>query len=117
MIIDFHTHIFPDALAPRAIASLQLTAGMPVVFDGTASGLTSLLKEDGIDSAVVLNTVTNERQVDKVNAFAIETARNYKNLIPFCSVHPLNDRIYERIKEFKELGIKGIKHHFKRYVC
>lgn len=111
MIIDFHTHIFPDALAPRAIASLQLTAGMPVVFDGTAGGLTSLLAKENVDYAVVLNTVTNERQVDKVNAFALDTDKNYSRLIPFCSVHPLNDNIYERLKALKEQGIKGIKHH------
>ena len=111
MIIDFHTHIFPDALAPRAIASLQLTAGMPVVFDGTAGGLTKLLAQENIDHAVVLNTVTNERQVDKVNAFALETDKKYGHLIPFCSVHPLNDNILERLKSLKAQGIKGIKHH------
>ena len=98
-------------MAPRAIASLQLTAGLPAVFDGTANGLTALLKKDGVDSAVVLNTVTNERQVDKVNSFALETAASHKSLIPFCSVHPLNDSIYDRLKYYKEAGIKGVKHH------
>ena len=111
MIIDFHTHIFPDALAPRAIASLQFTAGIPVAFDGTVGGLTALMKREGVDLSIVLNTVTNERQVDKVNAFALETARNHGSLIPFCSVHPLNDNIYGRLKEYKDLGIKGVKHH------
>lgn len=111
MIIDFHTHIFPDALAPKAIASLQQTAGLSVVFDGTAKGLTSLMVQDGIDTAVVLNTVTNERQIEKVNAFAFDTGRNYRQLIPFCSLHPLNDNILDRLKAFKEQGFKGIKHH------
>ena len=111
MIIDFHTHIFPDALAPRAIASLQLTAGMPVVFDGTADGLNSLMKNENVDVSVVLNTVTNQRQVEKVNAFAEETGKRYDNLIPFCSVHPLNENIYEILSELKSRGFKGIKHH------
>lgn len=82
-----------------------------MVFDGTAGGLANLLKQDGIDRAVVLNTVTNERQVDKVNAFALETDKDYSQLIPFCSVHPLNDNIYEKLAYYKSLGIKGIKHH------
>ena len=28
MIIDFHTHCFPDALAPRALAKLSAIADM-----------------------------------------------------------------------------------------
>ncbi len=110
MIIDFHTHIFPDSLAPKAIGALQKTAGMPVMFDGTANGLIGLLTAEGIDKAVVLNTVTNERQVDNVNAFAVDTQKHGK-LIPFCSVHPLNENIPERLSELKSKGILGVKHH------
>ncbi len=111
MIIDFHTHIFPDALAPKAIASLQFTAGLPVVFNGTAAGLTQLMKEDGIHRSVVLNTVTNVKQTDKVNAFALSTMDSFGELIPFCSMHPLCESIPEKLKELKEKGIKGIKLH------
>jgi len=111
MIIDFHTHVFPDALAPRAIASLQFTAGFPVMFDGTASGLLNLMKQDGIDKSVVLNTVTNQKQVDKVNAFSLETDAAYESLVPFCSLHPLTDDPLQKLKEFKAKGIKGVKLH------
>lgn len=110
-MIDFHTHIFPDALAPKAIASLQLTAGLPVMFDGTANGLLELMKRDGIDRSVVLNTVTNARQVGKVNAFALETKEAHKELIPFCSLHPLTEEPERLISEFIAAGIKGIKLH------
>lgn len=98
-------------MAPRAIASLQLTANLPVTFDGTANGLCDLMKENGIKKSVVLNTVTNERQVKNVNAFALETAKNYENLIPFCSVHPLTPDIKNVLAELQSSGIKGIKHH------
>jgi predicted TIM-barrel fold metal-dependent hydrolase len=69
------------------------------------------MKESGIEKAVVLNTVTNERQVKNVNAFALETDKNYDNLIPFCSVHPLTPDIKDILTELKNAGIKGIKHH------
>lgn len=111
MIIDLHTHIFPDALAPRAIASLQLTAGMPVVFDGTAGGLLELMKQDGIDFSVVLNTVTNVKQAEKVNAFALSTKDAHHELIPFCSLHPLCEAPFETLKALKNAGIKGMKLH------
>ncbi len=111
MIIDFHTHIFPDTLAEKALSSLQTTAGIPVVFDGTADGLLRLMDEEGIDLSVVLNTVTNVKQTDKVNGFALDTMNRHRRLVPFCSVHPLCESIYERLKSLKESGIRGIKLH------
>ncbi len=111
MIIDFHTHIFPDALAPKAIASLQQTAKLPVMFDGTAKDLLDLMEKEGIHKSVILNTVTNVKQVGKVNAFALETDKNFDELIPFCSLHPLCENINETLSELKQSGFKGIKVH------
>ena len=111
MIIDFHTHIFPDALAPRAIASLQLTAGLPIVFDGTSEGLLELMNQDSIDKSVVLNTVTNTKQVNNVNTFAISTKKDHPRLIPFGSLHPLSDNPMGVLTDLKASGIKGIKIH------
>ena len=42
IVIDFHTHVFPDALAPRAIAQLTINAadsGYTPLTDGTVNGL------------------------------------------------------------------------------
>ena len=39
MIIDFHTHAFPDFLAPRAIPTLAENSGLIPYHDGTAAGL------------------------------------------------------------------------------
>ncbi len=111
MIIDFHTHIFPDTLAPKAIASLQATAKMPVMFDGTAEGLLGLMKQENVDKSVILNTVTNVKQAQKVNAFASETDKKYKELTPFCSLHPLCEEPFDTLKALKQSGIKGIKLH------
>ena len=81
------------------------------MFDGTATGLTELMKNDGVDKAIVLNTVTNTKQVNKVNAFALETKNKFQQLIPFCSLHPFTENPEEKLSEFKKAGIKGIKLH------
>lgn len=40
MIIDMHTHCFPDPLAKKAMPMLAMRSGNPYpAFDGTASGL------------------------------------------------------------------------------
>ena len=111
MIIDFHTHVFPDALAPKAGASLSATAGFPLFSDLTVKGQLAVMAEDGIDCAVVLNTVTNTRQVGKVNAFALETARGVPSLQVFGSVHPLGEDPAETVKRLYEEGLRGVKLH------
>ena len=110
MLIDTHTHAFPDAIAQKAIASLQKTAGIAAAFDGTVSGLRALLARDGVGRAFLLNTATNARQVDNVNAFALSLLGD-KVIVPFCSFHPLADSPYEKLKRLKDAGIKGIKLH------
>ncbi len=111
MIIDFHTHVFPDALAPKAGASLSATAGFPMFSDLTVGGQIEVMREDGIDLAVVLNTVTNTRQVENVNLFAVETAKKHPDLIVFGSVHPRGENPVSVVKRLHADGIRGLKLH------
>ena len=67
MVIDFHTHCFTDALAPRAIANLAKNPQFPPQFDGTLSGLKASMDRAGIDISVIQNIATNAHQNRKVN--------------------------------------------------
>ena len=111
MIIDFHTHVFPDTLAPKAAASLSAVAGLSMFSDLTVAGQLAVMAEDGIDHAVVLNTVTNTRQVEKVNGFALETAESVPSFTVFGSVHPLGEDPVGTVKRLYDKGIRGLKLH------
>lgn len=114
MLIDFHTHCFPDALAPRAIASLAATAsatGFLPITDGTAAGAERCLRAAGIDRAVVCNIATNARQQQKVNDFAIFLNRRGGMLTALGSIHPDSYCIEEELDRLKAAGIRGIKLH------
>ena len=39
MIIDFHTHIFPDRIAERTISILSEKSGFTASYNGTVDGL------------------------------------------------------------------------------
>ena len=39
MIIDFHTHVFPDKIAVKTTAMLSERGGIPAFTDGTVQGL------------------------------------------------------------------------------
>lgn len=111
MIVDCHTHVFPDSLAPKAGASLSATAGFPLFADLTVADELRVMKEDGVDIAVVLNTVTNTRQVEKVNLFAVETAKRFPALRVFGSVHPLGGDPEGTVRDLYAAGICGLKLH------
>lgn len=112
MILDFHTHCFPDALAPRALATLSATAEIQTHSDGTVSGTLRKMDEAGIDRAVVLNIATNDRQTTNVNRFALETNRNPR-LYALGSVHPESSESTIRtvLSDLAAAGIPGIKIH------
>ena len=114
MIIDFHTHCFPDALAPRALEALKHNAEqtqMQACTNGTASDTERNLRENGIDLGVVCNIATNVRQQTKVNDFAISLLHSNKKLSPLGSIHPDSTNKYEEMKRLHDNGIKGVKVH------
>lgn len=114
MIIDFHTHCFPDALAPRAMSRLAATASTIAISpttDGTAAGLLGSMRNAGIDRSVVCNIATNAHQMPKVNDFAIETLMRFPSLIPLGSLHPHGEALEEELARLVSAGITGIKIH------
>lgn len=114
MRICFHTHCFPDRLAPRAIAVLTETAspcGYRPCTDGTAAGAVSVLRAAGIDGALVCNIATNPHQETKVNDFAISLAREKGFLFAAGSVHPDSEQIASELDRLAAAGIRGIKIH------
>lgn len=111
MIIDFHTHIFPDKIAPATIAHLSAVGGTPAQTDGTAAGLRASMADAGIDLSVVLPVVTKPSQFDSINRFAAAVNAENDRLISFGGIHPDNDSIEEKLDAIVALGLKGIKLH------
>ena len=111
MIIDFHVHAFPDALAAKALPLLsKCSGGVKPNYDATISGLESYLAKNNVDYAVVLNIATNPHQEKKVNDFAISLLEK-KNIIPFGSVHSDSPNALSELERLAKAGIRGIKLH------
>ena len=111
MIIDFHAHCFPDAVASAAMPKLAACGGVREPhFDGTAAGLLAAMDAAGIGRCVVANIATNPKQQRAVNDFAISLLQN-ERFIPFGSVHPESPDALDELRRLKEAGIQGIKLH------
>ena len=109
MIIDFHTHCFPDELAYKAIPFLAERAGVDYYLDGTVAALKSSMRKAGIEYSVVAPIATKPAQTPKINEWACEI--NKDGIIAFGSVHPEYHDWYSELKKLAERRIKGIKLH------
>ena len=111
MIVDFHTHCFPDKLAARAVQRLSDAGGGLMSYaDGTLEGLRQQMAQHNIDLSVVLNIATKPEQQTNVNNFAASLDKE-SDLIAFGSVYPGAPDAFEELERIKELGLKGVKFH------
>jgi predicted TIM-barrel fold metal-dependent hydrolase len=109
MIIDFHTHIFPDEVAARAIPHLEEVGGIKAFCDGTRQGLLDSMRRAGVDKSVVCTIATKPEQFESILAWA--GTLQSERLIPFPSVHPAAPDCLAQIDKIKEAGFAGIKMH------
>ena len=110
MVIDIHTHTFPDKIASVAVDKLSAAGHIPYFSNGTVSGLKTSMKKAGIDYSVVLPVATNPLKLTSMNDVSIEL-NGKDGLIYFGAVHPDAHDWYEELGRIAEKGIKGIKIH------
>ena len=114
MIIDFHTHVFPDKIADVTIATLSKSGGIIPHSDGKATGLISSMNEGSVDISVNLPVVTRPTQMDSIFAFAkgINEEESTKGrIISFCGIHPCVEDCEMWLEKIKESGFLGVKIH------
>lgn len=111
MIIDFHTHVYPDPMAERIMAALEHAPGVVGHTDGTLRGLLKSMDASGVDISVVLPVCTRKGQFDTVNRFAKQINDTHRNVISFGGIHPDDDDIPAKLGYLKENGFKGVKIH------
>ncbi len=113
MIIDFHTHTFPDALAPRAIGGLADSGDMKNYSDGTVAGLRASMAIAGVDLAVAAPVVTKPQQTEGINraALAINMSAGETGVMSLGGIHPDTENWRETLENLKRDGFAGIKLH------
>lgn len=117
MVIDFHTHCFPDTLAKKAVSKLEECCSIKAVHDGTAGGLKSYMKACGVDRAVVLPVATKPSQVKTINEWAKNSGDGVLHF--FGAVHPDDADYYNVVQQLKSDGFRGVKLHpdYQRFIA
>lgn len=118
MIIDFHTHTFPDKISAKTVEKLGTFAHTKPFTDGSVSGLVSSMKDASSDGqplaySINLPVMTTPGQVEKVNASLIRQQETLKEqgIITFGGLHPDYEPYRQELRLLKESGIPGIKLH------
>lgn len=122
MIVDTHTHVFPEHAAARVLAGLiksgssQLPGIVPSG-DGTLADLLRQMAAAGIDRAATCPIATKPSQqtylvkaLEDLTSGALgEAAREH--IIPVGSVHPADPELAKHLAEQQAAGAKAIKVH------
>lgn len=109
MIIDFHTHVFPEKIAGKTLDFLSKRCQTEPFTNGTPEGLKKSMKESGVDLSVTMPVVTNPMQFDSINRFAGQITGD--KILSFAGIHPDDEDYKEKLKAIKNAGFKGIKLH------
>lgn len=113
MIIDFHTHVFPDAMAQKTVEFLKSKSMTEAFTDGTVADLSAKSKRAGVELSVALPVVTNPLSTRKINVFASKVNENTEKtgVFSFGGMHPDTPDYKGAINEAQSLGLKGVKIH------
>jgi predicted TIM-barrel fold metal-dependent hydrolase len=111
MVIDFHTHIFPEKIADRAVCTIRDFYNIPVRLDGTVETLLKTGRSGGIDRFVVFSAAAAPGQVRSINNFIAAVCAEYPALTGFGTLHHEAHNPLDEIDRIIGLGLQGIKLH------
>lgn len=110
MIIDFHTHIFPEAIVKRTIQQLETSANITAYTNGMLSGLKESMKQAGVDYSIVLPVATKPSQFQTINKYAA-SINGKDGILSFGGIHPDSPDYKTELEQIRSYGLAGIKLH------
>lgn len=113
MIIDFHTHSFPDPIADAAIDRLSRQANITAYTCGTAAGLLLAERAAGVDRSIVLPVATKPEQVHHINDYAAAHNKHafVTNMFSFGCIHPDYEDWKQELDRLAAANMRGVKIH------
>jgi predicted TIM-barrel fold metal-dependent hydrolase len=113
MIIDAHTHIYPDRVAHRALRNVIGNIGghLDAFTDGTRDSLLASMDAAGVDHSLVLTVATSPGQGEGILEWIRRTAPLSDRLVFFGSVHPHAPGFRACLRGMAAAGVQGVKFH------
>ena len=110
--IDIHNHVYPEAIAQKAIDSIRDFYGIHGAdMSGTAEMLLSRGKEAGISKFAVLPVSIRPDRVRSINNFILSQTAQHEEFIGFGTVHADMEHLLDEVQYILDNGLRGIKLH------
>lgn len=108
-IIDFHAHIFPEAVAERAVQNIGTHYGIDMHGKGRLDELDASADATGVSRIVLLSTAIKPSQVTSVNSWL--AGFQNERYVAFGALHPLSGDPEGDFDRLLSLGLHGVKLH------
>ena len=111
--IDFHCHVYPDAIATKAADNVRQFyngLGDPSV-DGSVQTLLDRGTRAGVEKFVILPVAVRPSRTRHINDFILEQARGQERFYGFGTVHAGMENITGEIQYIMDKGLRGLKMH------
>ncbi len=114
-IFDMHTHVYPDAIAPKAVGALNEFYQFTSEGSGCLNDLETHSRTASVSGFALLGVATNPHQVQHVNEAILRNARTacehgFK-AAAFIGMHQDYPDKAAELSRAKLLGAKGVKIH------
>ena len=114
-IFDIHTHIYPEAIAEKAVTNLNHFYDFVCEGKGTLADISESSRLGRVAGCLLLGVATNEKQVGHVNEYLAEACRNYSTedfrMLAFACVHQDTANMPALVDQIEALGLRGFKIH------
>jgi predicted TIM-barrel fold metal-dependent hydrolase len=111
MIIDFHSHIYPEKIASRAIGNISDFYKIPVQGRGTPEDLLERGRRGGVGRFVIFSAAATPGQVVRINSYISSVCGEHPEFIGFGTLHRDMEDPAGEIGRIIGLGLRGIKLH------
>jgi len=106
MIIDIHTHVWPDKIAHKAREYLEGLFKVKMIGEPCLSTLQEFMRKNAVDISVVNSVASKPEQVPGINDWLFKLRSDTIKI--FCAMHPDYPQWKEELKRIKDNG-DGIK--------
>jgi len=107
MIIDAHTHIFPDDQAAAVLNKTARMFNIPTFGAATSDDLLRRMDDNAISKAVIHMVAPLASQVEQTNTWLIKLKQS--RFIKFGTLHPAQSNFIDEIARLRDNNIQGIK--------
>ena len=110
--IDFHTHVYPDAIAPKAADSIRKFYHLGDDYmDGRVETLLKYGDKAGVEKFVILPVSLRPTNTRHINDFIIDAVSKQPRFFGYGTIHAGMQDLCQEVEYIMQKGLLGLKMH------